>query len=368
MSKKSLYLKYRPKNLDDLVGQNNFVSTIRQASKYKKFAHSYLLCGTKGCGKTSSARIIANLLNCVDVKDGKVCGDCPACNKIPTGASMDVVELDGAKQRKVEDINNLLESATWSPQELKKKVFTIDEAHQLSSTAISSLLKIVEEPPEYLTFIFCTTEPDKIPDTILSRSQRHVFHKISSKEIAARLRYICTEEGILSDDESLYSIAKMGRGSMRDAIGYLEQIDTVVGEEEITEDLVYKYFGIADRKGVYDLIYSMLKSDFSMVMEQCNDMIVGSVDIRGLLYEISEVFRGILMIKTQGEKTRLVDLPDHEIQKIVKLSKGINLSQLNALSKEFSTIEKELKYSINKRLVLESTLVRCTARFLQKNK
>jgi DNA polymerase-3 subunit gamma/tau len=278
---------------------------------------------------------------------------------------MDVIELDGAKQRKVEDINSLIESASWSPQELKKKVFTIDEAHQLSSTAISSLLKIVEEPPEYLTFIFCTTEPDKIPDTILSRSQRHMFNKISSGEIAKRLKFIAGEEGIKCEDGALFSLAKMGRGSMRDAIGYLEQIATASGSELITDNVIHKYFGVADRKGVYDLVKSMSNGDYSMVMEQCNDMIVGSVEIRGLLYEISEVFRSILMIKIQGEKTRLVDLPDHEILNLVELSKKMGLSQLNALSKEFSTIEKELTYSINKRLVLESTLVRCTAKLQQ---
>ena len=366
MSKKSLYLEYRPRQLDDLVGQHNFVKTIRQASKYDRYSHAYLLCGTKGCGKTSSARIIANLLNCENVEGGRVCGECKACKTIPYGAAMDVIELDGAKQRKVEDINALIDSASWSPQELKKKVFTIDECHQLSSTAISSLLKIVEEPPEYLVFIFCTTEPDKIPDTILSRSQRHMFNKISSKEVAERLSYIAKQEEISIEEEALFSLAKMGRGSMRDAIGYLEQIATAAGEENITEKVAHKYFGVADRKGVYDIIGSMSNGDYSMVMEQCNDMIVGSVEIRSLLYEISEVFRGILMIKLQGENTRLVDLPDYEIQKLVGLSKRMGLSQLNTLSKEFSTIEKELTYSINKRLVLESTLVRCTARLQQK--
>jgi DNA polymerase-3 subunit gamma/tau len=305
-------------------------------------------------------------LNCENVQDGNVCGECLACTTIPSGAATDVVELDGAKQRKVEDINNLIESASWSPVNLKKKVFCIDECHQLSSTAISSLLKIVEEPPEYLTFIFCTTEPDKIPDTILSRSQRHIFSKIPSKKIANRLKYICQEEGIKSDEGSLFSLAQIGRGSMRDAIGYLEQMSTVAGEEAITEKEVNEYFCMADRNGVYDIINSMSKGDYSTVMEKCNDMIVGAVDIRSLLFEISEVFRGILMIKLQGEETKLVDLPDHEIQKMVMLSSGIGLSQLNTLSKEFSTIEKELKYSINKRLVLESTLVRCTARLQQK--
>lgn len=366
MSKNSLYLKYRPTQLDDLVGQKTFSQTLKQASKYDKFSHAYLFCGTKGCGKTSSSRIVANLMNCDNVKDGRVCGNCRACKSIPFGVAGDVIELDGAKQRKVEDINTLIEGASWSPQELKKKVFIIDEAHQLSSTAISALLKIVEEPPSYLVFIFCTTEPDKLPDTILSRSQRHIFNKISAGDVSGRLRYIAEQECIKIDDGALFSLAKMGRGSMRDAIGYLEQISTAAGEKEITEKAVYKYFGVADRKGVYDLVESMTKGDYSMVMEQCNDMIVASIDVRSLLYEVSEIFRNISMIKIQGEKTKLVDLPDHEIQKLAKLGQSMGLGQLDKLSKEFSTIEKELTYSINKRWIVESTLVRCTARLLNK--
>jgi DNA polymerase-3 subunit gamma/tau len=364
MGKDTLYLKWRPKQLDDLVGQPNLVQTLKQASISNKFAHAYLFSGNKGCGKTTSARIVANLMNCDDPKDGKVCGNCKACKTIPYGVAMDVVELDGAKQRKVEDINNLIDTASWSPQELKKKVFIIDECHQLSGTAISSLLKIVEEPPEYLTFIFCTTELQKIPDTILSRSQRHVFHKISSKAIAGRLSYIAKEESINVDEGSLHAIAQLGRGSMRDAIGYLEQIATAAGNSAISEEKVYKYFGVADRKGIYNIIQSMTTENYSLLLDQVNDMLVASVDIRSILYEISEVFRNILVIKAQGGETRLVDLPDHEIKTLVKFGemKNMGLGQLDRLAKDFSTIEKELEYSINKRWILESTLVRCTAR------
>jgi len=367
MSKNSLYLKYRPTQLDDLVGQRNIVSTIKQASKNDRYAHSYLFCGTKGCGKTSSARIVANLMNCENVQDGKVCGECPACKSIPFGSAVDVKELDGAKQRKVEDINSLIDSASWSPQELKKKVFIIDECHQLSSTAISSLLKIVEEPPEYLVFIFCTTEQDKIPDTIQSRSQRHLFHKIPSNLIAQRLKYIAEQEKINVEEGAFHSLARLGRGSMRDAIGYLEQISTAAGDREVTEKAVYKYFGVADRKGVYDLVESMAKADYVMVLEQCNDMIVGSADLKSILYEITEVFRGIQVIKLSGEKTRLVDLPDHEIKKLVDLGRRMTLGQINAMSDDFTEVEKKLTYSINKRLVLESALIRCTARFKKKS-
>jgi len=362
MGKDALYLKFRPRQLDEIVGQPQLVKTLKEASIRNRFAHAYLFAGNKGCGKTTSARIAANLMTCISPSEGRVCGQCRSCKTIPQGVSMDVIELDGAKQRKVEDINALIEGATWSPQELSKKIFIIDECHQLSSTAISSLLKIVEEPPEYLIFIFCTTELQKIPDTILSRSQRHLFSKISSKEIAGRLELIAKKEKININNEGLFELAQLGRGSMRDAIGYLEQIATASANTDITEKTVYKYFGVADRKGVYDIIQSMVDENYSLLLDQINDMVVASVDTKSLLYEVAEVFRNMLVIKLQGEKTKLVDLPDHEIAKLVKFSKSVGLGQLDKLSKDFSAIEKDLTYSIHKRLVMESTLVRCTAR------
>ena len=233
MGKDALYLKYRPFNLDDLVGQRHVVATLKQASVQDKFAHSYLLSGNKGSGKTTTARILANLLTCDDVKNGKLCGKCPACMKIHNGTAMDVVEMDGAKNRSVDDVEKLIDSARFSPQEFKRKIYIIDECHQLSSTAISALLKIVEEPPEYLTFIFCTTELHKIPDTILSRSQRFNFLKIMSKDVVTRLKFIAESEKININDPALFDIARLGRGSMRDAIGYLEQIATAAAGKQI---------------------------------------------------------------------------------------------------------------------------------------
>jgi DNA polymerase-3 subunit gamma/tau len=192
MSKGTLYLKYRPEQLEDVVGQKYTTGTLKQASILNRFAHAYLLCGNKGCGKTTTARILANLLTCSDPKDGKVCGKCRACQTIQSGMSMDVIELDGAANGNVENVQNLIEGANWSPSELSRKVYIIDECHQLTGRAISALLKIVEEPPEYLVFIFCTTEPKKIPSTILSRAQRFNFKKITSKDIVTRLGH-CTK-------------------------------------------------------------------------------------------------------------------------------------------------------------------------------
>ena len=361
MAKSTLYLKYRPFQLDDVIGQDYVTSTLKQASIQNRFAHAYLFGGIRGTSKTTSGRILANLLTCSDVKNGVLCGKCPACLKIPSGNCPDFIELDGAKNGNVENVQELIESARWSPNELKRKVYLIDECHQLTPRAISAMLKIVEEPPEYVSFIFCTTETDKIPVTILSRAQRFTFYRISVKNIATRLRFISDKENILIDDAALYSIARLGRGSMRDAIVCLEQISTSSGQNKIDENLVNKYYGMADRKGIFDIVKSIIECNVSVLMDQVNDMIICSSDVKGILYEISELFRNLMVLKAQKGNTKLIDLPEHEINILINLGASIKFNQLEKLSRAFATIEKELDFSINKRWVLESTLLRCAA-------
>lgn len=361
MGKDVLATRYRPFQLEDVIGQKNLTTTLRQASIQDRFANSYVFCGTKGAGKTTSARILANLLTCEDVKDGKLCGKCVACKSIHNGFSSDVVELDGGQKRSVDDIQPLIDAARYSPHELKRKIFIIDECHQLSGTAISALLKITEEPPEYLTFVFCTTEVNKIPATILSRSQRFNFGKLLSKDAVGRLEYIAKNENIEISKEALFEIAKLGRGSMRDAIGFLEQISTASGGKAITDKHVQKYFGASDRKAIHNMIDAMIGQNYASLMDQSNDLIMASSDIKSILYEISEVFRSIMVVKAQNGDVKLLDLPDAEIQKIKELGTSLKLSQIDQLCRAFSSVNREIDYSINDRWVLESTLIRCAS-------
>lgn len=361
MSKNTLYLKYRPFQLNEIVGQQYTVNTLKQASIQNKFVHSYLFGGLKGSGKTSIARIVANLLTCDNPVDGVLCGKCMACTKIHNGNAIDIIELDGAKNGTVEHVQELIESASWAPTELKKKIFIIDEAHVLTSRAISALLKIVEEPPEYVTFIFCTTDTDKIPDTILSRSQRFTFGRISVKDIVSRLRVISNKENIKIADPALYAIAKIGRGSMRDSIMCLEQISVSASGIEIDDSTVYKYYGMVDRKGVFEIVKSIVECNVSLLMDQVNDLVMANTDAKSILYEISELFRNLMVLKAQKGATKLIDLPDHEIQVLSSLGASIKFNQLEKLSRAFSEIEKELEYGINKRWVMESTLLKCAA-------
>ena len=360
-TKKSLYLKYRPTQLGDIVGQKHVVATLKQASINKEFAHSYLFSGNHGCGKTSVARILASLLTCENNKDGNVCGKCRACKTIHIGASLDVKELDGAANRGIDNVKSLIDSAQWSPQELARKVYIFDECHQLTKEATSALLKILEEPPSYLTFILCTTEVKKILPTILSRCQRFNFSKISSKDIAGRLAFIAQAEKINIENEALMSIAKMARGSMRDAIGYLEQIATVASSKMITAEHIQKYFGVVDRLGILAMVKAIIDGNIPLVLDQVNDMVMASADIKQIMFEVAETFRNTMILKAQKGQTKLIDLPDNEIAELKKISDVLQLSQLLKLAHLFSNIEKKMEFNINERWIMEATLINCVA-------
>jgi len=356
-----LYRKYRPFQLEDIVGQRHVVATLKQASINKRFAHAYLFSGNHGSGKTSMARILANLMECENAVDGKLCGKCRACSTIHQGVASDVIEIDGASNSGVENVKNVIDAAQWSPQELNRKIYIIDEVHRLTNAAASALLKTLEEPPSYLSFILCTTEIDKILTTSLSRCQKFNFSKIPSKDIVARLSIIAKQENINIENDALFLIAKMARGSMRDAIGYLEQVGTLAGEKLITASNAQKYFGLADRQGILNIANAILDSNISLILDQINDLIMASVQPKEIIDEISEVFRNAMVIKAQNGDTKLVDLPDNETQEIKKIGSGLTMAQLLKLARLFASIEVDKKqtFNINDRWIMEATIINC---------
>jgi len=357
----ALYQKERPRQLENVVGQSHVIDILKQASRSHKFVHAYLFSGNHGCGKTSTARILANLMTCEDVTEGKVCGKCRACQTIPRDSSPDVKELDGAKNGGVAEIEILIDAAQWSPQELNRKILIIDEVHQLSKAAISALLKILEEPPSHLTFILCTTEIRKILPTILDRCQRYNFRKISSTDIATRLRDIAGREGILIDNESIEILSKIARGSLRNAIGSLEQIATVAADESVSAEMIQKYFGVTDSHAIVNILQSIIGGKISLLLDQINDLVIASVSAEHILFEISEAFRNIMILKAQNGKSNLVDLPDHEISVLQELGESLTASQLLKLAHLFSDVEKKISYNINERWIMEATLINCIA-------
>lgn len=362
----NLYNKYRPFQLVDLVGQKPFVDTLLASAKQGKFAQSYVLGGTKGTGKTSSARIVATLMNCSALSNGVLCGECRACKTIRWGSSQDVIELDGGQKRSVEDIAPILESLAYPPQELKSKIIIIDEAHLLSSTAITSLLKIVEEPPSFASFVFCTTEMDKIPDTILSRSFRFSFKKILNEDIVERLELISKKENIKIEKEALFILSRISNGAMRDSISLLEQVVmSAQGIDIITKEYVSNYYNVFSNEGLYTLISEMINQNYASVLNSINGIYSAGLNLRSFLYEISEVFRGIMLIKVCKSKIELTNFSEEEISKMKDFSEKMKYTQLDSISKIFASIHKEIDYNINPKWVLDSAIIKAMT-FLRK--
>lgn len=350
-----LYSKYRPKKLADLVGQKHVVATLKKSTENDRFSHAYIFSGEKGTGKTSTSRILSCLLN-DEVENGDIKDPSSKISKaIFSGAMPDVIELDGAKHRKVEDIENLLELANFAPISAKKKIYIIDECHQLSSTAISALLKIVEEPPSYLTFIFCTTEFNKIPDTIVSRSQSFRFNKISSEDIFGRLKFISEEESINIEDDALYGISNLSNGSLRDAIGMLQQIWTAAGDSKIKSQHIYRYFGKNDKNGVVTLFESILSKNVIESLSNIAEVHASNCDFSYLLNNLSELFRECMCYKVDDRISI-----DPEMKKIYdKYINNIDVNVFIRICDIFSKINHDLEYNINKRWVMESFVIEC---------
>lgn len=362
MEHQALYRKFRPSDLGDVVGQKYTVATLREASKKNMFSHAYLFSGCHGSGKTSCARILAALINCENVKDGKNCGECKPCQKIINDMAMDVVEMDAAQNRGIDDIKNIIESVQYPPAEMKKKVIIIDEVHQLTKEATSALLKTLEEPPSYLHFILCTTEASKIISTIKSRCQKFNFSKIPSKEIAKRLVIIAVKENVNIEESACLMLGKLAKGSMRDAIGYLDQIRTVCSKT-INDDVIRKFYGVQGNTSILAIIKNVVDGNLPSVLKQIDDLLLASVDVAQILLDMSEMFRNMMVMKVSPE---LVDLTDFEKDYLVKISQSLNMDQLLKLAHAFADVDKKITYNINERWILETVLMECSLNLMSK--
>ena len=235
MAYKALYREWRPATFEDLVGQEHITTTLKNQILNNKAAHAYLFCGTRGTGKTSTAKVMAKALNCLDLQDGEPCNECEMCKKINEGLAIDVTELDAASNNGVDKIREIIDDVQYPPQEAKTKVYIMDEVHMLSIGAVNAFLKTLEEPPSNVVFILATTDPQKLPITILSRCQRFDFKRISKEKVIGRLRRIVTEKGVFADDKSLDLIARVSDGAMRDALSILDQAISM-GDNKVDYD------------------------------------------------------------------------------------------------------------------------------------
>jgi DNA polymerase-3 subunit gamma/tau len=359
MSYTVLARRYRSRTFDDLIGQEHVAQTLKKAIDSGRIAHAYLFCGTRGTGKTSTARILAKCLNCESAgkPTSKPCGECTTCLAIARGEDIDVIEIDAASNTGVDNVRDLIANASYRPARSRFKVYIIDEVHMLSKAAFNALLKTMEEPPEHVKFILATTEPEKVLATILSRCQRYDFRNIPTREIADHLKAICKQEKIAADDDALLLVAKAGAGSMRDSLSLLDRLLSV-GEKELTVEMIEQLLGLPKSQLIMDLAQAVGEANVKAVLTQTDKIVTGGLSPDTLLASLIDHLRNLLILRTCGPDSGLVEVPGlsmKDLQGQALRFDPVVLTQDIAILEE---LRRQLRSSQAGRALLDATLVR----------
>ena len=354
-----LYRKYRPQTLETLVGQEHIKKTLTSAIELGKISHAYLFTGPRGTGKTSTARILAKSLNCKNGPTIHPCGECESCKDITNSIPLDVIEIDAASNRKVEDAQNILEKIQYVPVNGKYKIYIIDEVHMLSTHAFNALLKTLEEPPENVIFILATTEVHKVLDTIKSRCQRYDFRRITTADIVKHLRYISNEEKIKISDEALFAIAKNSAGGMRDSISLLDQLSILGVSEEITVNDVNSILGRISFDLLFELTEKIISSSPSDAIQIINNIYNSGNEPLQILTNLNEYFKNLLVSRTCSKNLlpELTGLNEPQIDEILKQTEKLETQQIVFLIERISYYIKEVKLAVNQHLWLEVGII-----------
>jgi len=348
--------KWRPQTFDEVIGQKHVTRTLKNAISDRRIHHAFLFTGERGVGKTSVARILAKCLNCHAGASPEPCGTCPSCVEITSGYSIDVHEIDGASNTGVDDIRTLRENIKYMPSRDRYKIYIIDEVHMLSTSAFNALLKTLEEPPEHAIFIFATTEPHKIPDTILSRCLRFDFKRIPAKEITEHLKAIAAKEHVSITPRGLYLVAREAEGSMRDAQTILERAVSYCRGDVDDSDLE-ELLGHVDRQIIYQIIECILAEDVQGCMDAVNDVYESGVDLKQFYYDVLESLRDVVMVKALDDTSRLVDLADEDVRRLESFASRISVDVLHRCFRVYFAAESEVVRSLFPQIALEICLL-----------
>jgi len=343
----ALYRKFRPTSFAEMVGQEHITRTLKNQIMAARVGHAYLFNGGRGTGKTSAAKILARAINCLDPKDGQPCNECEICKAAINGSLTDIVEMDAASNNSVEDIRQIREEVNFLPTKAKYRVYIIDEVHMLSTGAFNALLKTLEEPPEHVKFILATTEPQKLPATILSRCQRFDFKQISNEDIIKRLKIVCDEIKIEITEEALKVVSVLAEGAMRDALSILERC-LQDGETKIDEDKVKDLVGIPKLTYINKIVTSILENDINEALQTVDEVMSEGKDIQNFLWEIIKYVKDILVYKS-SKKLSLYS--ENETKNIEKLANETTKERLLSIIYTLSNLENDMKYS-SQRLIL----------------
>jgi DNA polymerase-3 subunit gamma/tau len=357
MSYLVLARKWRPQVFEDVVGQRTITQTLQNGISQGRVAHAFLFTGARGVGKTSTARILAKALNCEKGPQINPCNQCTTCHEISSGTSMDVIEIDGASNRGIDEIRELRENVRYTPAKSRYKIYIIDEVHMLTREAFNALLKTLEEPPPHIIFVFATTEPHKIPATILSRCQRYDFKRIPLKEIIGSLKKIVEEEKVQMTQRALLSIAQESEGSLRDAQSLLDQVISYGGKEIRDEDMV-EVLGLIDHKILYDTIEAIANQDAEGCMGVIRHVYHYGVDLQHFCRELLQYLRNLILMKVSEHPEGLMELPEEELEILKKQAEKFEFDQLNHLFNLLLKGEEEIAQSTFPRTMLEMTLIR----------
>ena len=357
MAYTALYREWRPKTFYDVVGQEHITTTLKNQILNNRIAHAYLFCGTRGTGKTSTAKVFAKALNCLNLKDGEPCNECEMCRKINEGLAIDVTELDAASNNGVDKIRDIIDDVKYPPQEARYKVYIMDEVHMLSAGAVNAFLKTLEEPPNNVIFILATTDPQKLPITILSRCQRFDFKRISNSEITARLRKIVTEQGVMADDKSLNLIARISDGAMRDSLSILDQAISM-GDGAVKYETLINMLGLVTNEYLFNLTNAVIQRSVEKSIGVIEDVVFSGKDIYLFIKDLIAHYRNLLMAKVTNNPEEVLDMSEENIELIKEQSSRLRAEEIMRCIRILQEAEGNAKLSKQARLYLELAIIK----------
>jgi DNA polymerase III subunit gamma/tau len=354
--------KYRPQRFEDVVGQGHVTKSLMNALSMERVAHAFLFSGTRGVGKTTTARVLAKALNCEKGPSPSPCGECDSCKEITQGSSVDVMEIDAASNTGVDNVRELRENVKYAPARGRYKVYIIDEVHMLSGAAFNALLKTLEEPPPHVVFILATTDPHKLPATILSRCQHYDFRRVPKAAIQAHLRTLCDAEGINAEDGALARLSALAEGSVRDSLSLMDQVISFCGSSGVREADIDETLGLVGRAAVREAAEAVISQDPARAFELVDSLVDKGHDLRRFAAELMGFFRDLLVCRISKKPERALDLPAADVAEYREMAKGIHPEELIRLLNLLTRTVEEIKDAANKRITLELALVKAASR------
>lgn len=351
----ALYRQYRPKTFDELLGQSHITTTLKNQIRMGNIGHAYLFSGTRGTGKTSAAKIFSRAVNCLNPQDGNPCNECENCQGILDETIMDVIEMDAASHNSVEDIRDLRDKVVYPPSKVAYKVYIIDEVHMLSKSAFNALLKTLEEPPKHLIFLLATTEPERLPQTILSRCQRFDFRRITKQDMVLNMKKIIQDMDIQVDDRVLNLIASNSDGAMRDALSLLDQCISFSGER-LDYEVALAILGIANKDLIFQMVDDIKRKDLEAALKTIDEIIYGGKDINQFIKDLINHYRNLMVVKASKDYNAGLDLDN--IDNYIGQSKSMDMDYILRSLEILTEAESQAKWSTQPRVLLELATIK----------